>query len=387
MKILYLDCFAGAAGDMLLAALIDLGLDHNLILDLPARLSLPGLKLSFGKVSYHGIAGLKFDLQIPPGQPHRFLNDIEGIIDRGDLTEKVKDCSKRAFQKLAQAEAKVHATTADKIHFHEVGADDAIIDIVGFFVALEDLNWPKVYTSNPILGQGTGRSAHGAIPFPGPAVLEILKDLPVRFTDTEGETVTPTGATLLATAARFETAPEMIIKGVGYGAGSRQYENRPNLLRAVLGESLSIADLDTVVLLETNIDDMNPQIYDLLFDRLYHTGALEAYLTPVIMKKSRPGHVLTVICKKSVAPAISSVIFTETTTTGIRLRDSERIILPRRMHEVITPYGAVPVKVVEFEGKIKVIPEFDICRRIAADNNIPVSEVIEAARKSFPEKG
>lgn len=387
MKTLYIDCFAGAAGDMLLSAMIDLGIDRNLILDLPDKLGLPGLKPGFTEMETHGLQAIRFDLEIPENQPHRHLKHIREIITGGKISSKVKDKSIAAFELLANAEGKVHGTGPEKVHFHEVGADDAIIDIVGYFIALEAIGWPKVYSSPPILGRGMIRAAHGMIPLPAPAVVEILKNVPVRFTDFEGETVTPTGATLLVSSAEFGDMPRMSIEKIGCGAGSRTYENRVNVVRLFLGEETAQVSADRITVIETNIDDMNPQIYDHLFARLYDLGVLEAFITPVIMKKNRPGNLLTVLCKKPIAHHVSNIIFSETSTAGLRLRDTDRITLDRREEVIGTSYGKIRIKILTYEGGTRVIPEFDDCRRVAGELKVPLQDVIDAAKRAFFEKG
>lgn len=392
MKILFIDCFAGAAGDMLLSALVHIGVDPNLITELPKKLGLEELKPQFSKDMDHGLTGFIFKMPLPASDQHRHLSHITKIINDSDLSDKVKEGALKSFTLLAVAEAKVHNTTPEKIHFHEVGADDAIVDMVGYYVALESLDWPKIYCTPPALGRGVIKSAHGMIPLPGPAVTEILKNIPVRFVEFEGETVTPTGAALLVASAIFDPPPEMSIEAVGYGLGSNRYQDRPNMVRMVLGQESKTNEAsktnpeinrDAITVIETNIDDMNPQIYDYLFERLYEAGALESFITPVIMKKNRPGQLLTVLAKKSVAPVLADIIFAETTTTGMRISERERLILPRREVEVETEYGTVTAKIMEFDGTDKLIPEFDHCRRLAKENNLPVSKIIEAVLYNY----
>jgi len=387
MKILYLDCVAGAAGDMLLSALCHLGVDSKLILDLPQRLGLENLNPAFESAATHGITGLRFTMPLPDHGPHRHLRHVKEIIEAGEISDEVKIKSIDAFTRLAEAEAKVHGSTPEQVHFHEVGADDAIIDIVGYFICLEALEWPDVYSLPPVLGHGVIKSAHGMIPLPGPAVTEILRGIPVTMSSYQGETVTPTGATLLATSASFDQCPDMIIEATGYGLGTRHYDDRPNLLRAVLGHVTSVATNDVITVIETNIDDMNPQIYGYLFDKLYDAGAAEVFITPVIMKKNRPGQLLTALCKKSVAPAVSNIIFAETTTAGVRLYESRRKILDRRETTVATPYGDVRVKILSLSHGTKIVPEFEDCRQCAEDKSVSVSTVMEAVHRLYAEKG
>ncbi len=387
MKILFLDCYSGAAGDMLLAALVNAGADEKLICDLPGRLGLANLTPTFETVSYHGIAGLQFKMPLPNHGVHRHLSHITDIIARADLSEKVGQMATDAFTRLAEAEAAVHATTPEKVHFHEVGADDALIDIVGYFLLLENLGWPNVYCSPLNFGHGTIPAAHGMIPLPGPATVRLLEGIPVSFVDWEGETVTPTGAALLAASAVFTKCPQMKIKTVGYGAGSRQFEDRVNMVRAVIGEAVNGIQTDTVTILETNIDDMNPQIYDHLFHRLYENGALEAFLTPVLMKKSRPGIVLTVLCLQDKVLVLQRIIFTETTSSGIRYRESQRAVLPRRIEEVVTEYGKIHVKIFDLDGSSKYLPEYDDCRAAARIHNVTLNEIIMAVQRNYDAKG
>ncbi len=389
MKLLFIDCFAGAAGDMLLSALVHVGADQQLIIDLPNKLGLENLKPQFSKDMDHGLSGLVFKMPIPESDQHRHLSHITKIINDSNLSDRVKEGAIKSFTLLAVAEAKVHDTTPEKIHFHEVGADDAIVDIVGFYVALESLDWPEIYSTPLVFGHGVIKSAHGMIPLPGPAVTEIVKAVPVRFVDFEGETVTPTGAALIVAVANFDPLPTMTIDAVGYGLGTRRYDDRPNMVRLVLGQTDKAgvsSENDQITVIETNIDDMNPQIYDYLFERLYEAGALEAFITPVIMKKNRPGQLLTVLAKKPVAPALSDIIFAETTTTGMRISQRERLLLPRQEVEVECQYGTVTTKIMEVDRIQKAIPEFEQCRRLARENNVPVSKVIEAVLRNYSGK-
>jgi uncharacterized protein (TIGR00299 family) protein len=383
MRLLYFDCFAGASGDMLNSTLADLDPAlRQTLTDLPDRLRLSGVKVIFGETARHSIRGLTITVESRHHSHHRHLSDIVEIIGEADLSGKVKERAVAAFRLLAEAEAHVHGCPAEKVHFHEVGADDAIIDIVGYFTGIEFFSWPEIFASVLPLGRGIIKAAHGQIPLPGPAVTHILKGLPTRPGVFEGETVTPTGAILLASSARFEGCPQMSIEATGYGAGTADFEDRPNLLRVILGRTEEQLFEETIMQLDTTIDDMNPQLYDYLFDRLYEAGAFEAYLTPVLMKKSRPGVTLTVLCENSVAPQLSAIIFEETTTAGIRQRQIPRLVLPREEVEVETSWGKARAKILHLPGGERVVPEYEDCRSIAAKSGLSLQRIMHLVRET-----
>jgi uncharacterized protein (TIGR00299 family) protein len=386
MKILYFDCFSGISGDMTIGALLDLGLPFDYLEKHLRKLSLEGYQIKSEITERHKISAIKFDIVTMDDKTHRHLKEILNIINASELTDRIKSISTRAFGRLAEAEAKIHNTTPEKVHFHEVGGIDAIIDIVGSAIGIEYFRPDVIYSSPLTLGRGTTRSSHGVIPIPAPATVEILKDVPIRITETEGEKVTPTGAAILKSLLEFYNGsfavPEFLTNKTGYGAGTRVFDDCPNLLRIILGNTADdYKNVDEIEIIETNIDDMNPQVYDHLFAMLYKAGALEVYLTPVLMKKNRPGHVLTVLCKKDLAAVVCDIIFSETSTAGIRFRSDFRKILNRREKSVRTSFGPIRVKILELKNGYKVQPEYNDCQRAASQYNIPLKDVMETVKR------
>jgi len=387
MKILYFDCFAGIAGDMTLGALVDLGLPFDHLREQLAKLPVEGYRLEKIPTSRHSVAAVRIDVQTDEGHTHRHLADIRKIIEEADLPDEVRQMSLAIFQKLAEAESRVHDSTPDKIHFHEVGGLDAIVDIVGSAIGVHYFKPDRIYCSPVTLGRGVTKSAHGMIPIPAPATIEILKGFPVHQTDKPGERVTPTGAAIVTTLVeRFggiDDVPSYNVRDIGYGAGTKDYEDRPNFLRLILGQTTSIdsSKHDTIEILETNIDDLNPQVYGYLFDRLYAAGAREVYVTPVLMKKNRPGNLLTVLCKKDLVEHLGNIIFSETTTAGIRLRSAGRIVLGRRTETIDTDYGPIRVKLLTLKEGIKIQPEYDDCVHAAEKHGVPLVDIMATARR------
>jgi len=388
MKLLYFDCFSGISGDMTVGALLDLGMPFEHLEAELSKLNLKDYTISFRKVEKHKITATKFDVDISKDKGHRHLKDIIEIIEKSGLPEKVREITRNAFHRLAEAEAKVHNSTPEKIHFHEVGGIDAIVDIIGAAIGIDYFGPDRIYASSIRLGSGTTESSHGVIPIPAPATVEILKGLPTEMTGQQGERVTPTGAAIIATllemyGGRDTDIPEFTIVGNGYGAGSRDYQDRPNLLRVVLGESENRATYksDSIAILETNIDDLNPQSFDHLFRRLFTAGALDVFVVPVMMKKNRPAHLLTVLCKKDLSEKLSDIIFNETPTAGIRIRSQERYVLARTIKTVDTEYGKIRVKILKLKDGVKIQPEYDDCTKAAQEAGIPLARVMDAARK------
>jgi pyridinium-3,5-bisthiocarboxylic acid mononucleotide nickel chelatase len=386
MKIAYFDCFAGASGDMILGSLIDAGLKTDLLKTELAKLNLHGFSVSSKKTVKGGIGGTKFDVRTGHEHAHRSLRDIVRIIDRSGLSAIVKEKSKSVFGRLAEAEAKVHRVSVDAIHFHEVGAVDAIVDITGAVAGLEALGVKKIYASPLHLGRGTVECAHGVLPVPPPAVAELVKGFPVYSTGVEGELVTPTGAAILTTlASGFGSMPAMTVEATGYGAGSKNLA-LPNLLRVFIGESADAAG-DSVQVIETNIDDMNPQFYEHVMESLFKAGARDVYLTPVIMKKNRPGIVLSVIAESSDVEDLVGLLFRETTTLGVRISEiKKRVVLARDIVSVKTRWGSVRVKAKRTDAKTSFSPEYDDCKRIAKAKGLPISEVFDEIKRAA-EKG
>ncbi len=379
MKVAYFDCFAGISGDMTLGALVDAGLSFAALKSELDKLSVREFTLSQRRVEKHGIAGTKIDVNAREGHVHRHLKDVLEIINNSAISASAKEKAARVFQKLAEAEAKIHGTTIEAVHFHEVGAVDAIVDVVGAIVGLELLEVEAIHASKFRFGSGHTRGAHGAMPVPVPAVVEMTKGFPSERTDIPYELVTPTGAALLtALASNIGETIQLRTESTGYGAGTRDVEQVPNLLRVEIGELVADPQTDTPVLLETNIDDMTPEIYGYLIERLLEAGARDAFLTPVIMKKGRPGIQLTVLADPNKETELTELIFSETTTLGIRRLPVQRHTLERRTDTVQTPYGPVRVKIADIGGKQRITPEYDDCARIAREKQIPILDVYKS---------
>ncbi len=377
--IIYFDCYSGVAGDMILGALLDLGLDRDRWLQSLRGLSLGGWEVQFRTVVRHGIAGLKVDVKVSGKQPHRHLKDIRGIIEGSDLSDDVKTRALKTFTSLAQAEAKVHRCDVEEVHFHEVGAVDAIVDIVGTCLALDQLDAGEIYAGPVGVGKGVSKCVHGPMPLPPPATLEILQDCPLRFHDVETELATPTGAALLKTLCRFESPPPGVsLLRVGSGAGSKEITELPNLLRALLLSTEKTLETDSALLLETNIDDMNPEIYPYVIEQLLEAGAMDAFLAPLVMKKGRPGVMLSVLCAPELKSKMVDLIYRETSTLGIRISPVERLKLPRKSVEIATPWGIVKGKESVWGDRILVTPEYEDCRRLSREKGIPLQDIYRA---------
>ncbi len=385
MKIAFFDCFAGASGDMILGALLDAGLKMKLLEKELAKLKLTGYKLQSGKKTKKSISGTKFDVKVTGKHNHRSLKDITRIIDNSSLGESVKDKSRVIFTRLAEAEARIHNKTIDEIHFHEVGAVDSIIDIVGTVIGMELLDIDAIYVSRIRVGTGSLECSHGILPVPPPATLELLKDAPIESTAIEAELVTPTGAAILSTLAEeFGAMPSMTVRKTGYGLGGRDLDI-PNVLRIIIGEKdrTDPEAGDTVQLIETNIDDMNPQFYEHIMESLFADGAKDVFLTPIIMKKNRPGVVLSILAAPDRVSTLCDVVFQETTTLGVRISEiKKRKILERDIRTVQTPWGEARVKVRKVNAdQITFAPEYDDCKHLAQENNLPIQKVYDTVKK------
>ena len=392
MKVAYFDCFCGISGDMTLGALVDAGLDTSDLERELAKLGLDGYTLQSKKVKKKGISASKIDFLLDEiDHPHRNLSDIEKIIDDSSLDGRVRDRSKKIFGLLAEAEAKVHGVGIDEVHFHEVGALDSILDIVGSVVGLEFLGVERVYSSPVRLGSGTVMTAHGLLPVPAPATAELLRGVPSRPLDAEGEVTTPTGAAILKTlSSGFGEMPSIKVEDIGYGAGNKDFPNLPNLLRVFIGEisesdedNLNGYSRDTIKTIEANIDDLSPEIYDHLMDVLLGQGALDVYLTPIAMKKNRPATKLSVLAPPERIGELAEIIFRETTTIGLRINQNERLKLHREIEEVETPFGRVRVKVSTLGDSSTLKPEYEDCKKIAKEKGIPLREVYSEVVKRF----
>jgi pyridinium-3,5-bisthiocarboxylic acid mononucleotide nickel chelatase len=378
MKIAYFDAFSGISGDMTIAAFLNAGLDENEFLTELSKLKLSGFEIEIKKVIRNGITATKFEVIVKGKQKeHRHLSDIFEIIDASDLSEFVKQTSKKIFTNIAQAEAKIHNTTVEEVHFHEVGAIDSIIDIVGTTICIEKFKIEKIFASKIPLGSGSfTQTQHGKMPIPSPATLELLKNFPVTLTDIPFELTTPTGASIIATLAEYGLEKETIkINSVGYGAGNFDIPNQPDLLRIIIGEIPQKFNEEKLLLVETNIDDMNPEIYPYVIEKLLHSGANDAYLVPVIMKKGRPGILLSTLVNETKLDDILKVIFTQTTTLGVRILEIRRKKLKREQKEIDTPFGKVKFKIAIIENSERLVPEFEECKRIAEEKNIPLIQV------------
>ncbi|MBI4556665.1 MAG: nickel pincer cofactor biosynthesis protein LarC [Candidatus Hydrogenedentes bacterium] len=383
MRTLYLDCSCGAAGDMLVGALIDAGADFARIRQGLESLGVSGYTLSAEKVKKHNIVGTKFNVHLSDEhQPHRHLSHVLEIMDRGDLPEPVKEASRVTFRRIAECEAEIHGTTVEKIHFHEVGAIDSIVDVLGAHLALHTLGVKRIAASPLNVGGGTVPCAHGILPVPTPATALLLIGAPAYGTDGQGELVTPTGAALVTQlASNYGPMPPMRVESVGYGCGTRDLPDRANALRVLLGESYDAASPgETINVIETNIDDMNPELFPPLLADLMRKGARDAYIAPVLGKKGRPAHQVTVLCDERNLSVMLSVLFEGSTTLGVRMRTEQRVCLERTWKTVRTRWGEVRIKVGTYQGRQTVsAPEFEDCRKLAEAADVPVLCVYEAA--------
>ena len=381
MKVLYFDAFAGISGDMTVGALLALGLPLDQLTHELQQLPLTGYSVSATPRHVNGINATKFDVHTTAhGHAHRPFREIRDMIERSTLPPTVKRHALAIFTKLADAEGHVHGVEPDAVEFHEVGAIDSIVDIVGTAIGITALNIEGAYVSTLPLGSGIVQSQHGPLPVPGPATVELLRGFTTRPGDGEGELVTPTGAAIVATLATSAPVPELRVQAVGYGAGQRTLQDRPNLLRLVLAEPVAAAGHDEMVVIETNIDDYNPEFYDYVMERLFAAGARDVYLAPVQMKKNRPGVVLSVLGSDRDRERLAAIILSETSAIGVRYYPVRRLVLPRDTRTVETPYGALRLKVaVSPDGHENIAPEYDDCRRLAQEKNVPIKLVYQAA--------
>lgn len=400
MRVAYFDCPSGAAGDMVMGALVDAGVPFEALRAELAKLGLPGFTLERREVMKGVFRATKVDVHVHDhdhahgdaghahGEPHRphehparNLGSILGLITASGLDAAVKAQAARIFTRLAEAEARVHGTTVDQVHFHDVGAVDAIVDVTGACIGLHLLGVDTVHCSALPVGGGFVTGAHGRIPIPGPGTAELLKGFPVVDTGVKRELVTPTGAAILTTLATSAgIMPAMTVEAVGYGAGDMDLE-APNVLRVFVGRPADSGGRETIMQVETTVDDMQPQLWEAVMERLFEAGALDVYLTPVMMKKSRPGTVLTALCTPDKVTELSHVLFEESPTIGVRWTAYQRERLTREMATLTTAYGAITYKVSRLEGRVvTATPEFDEVRKIARAKGLPVREVLDLAR-------
>jgi len=384
MRVAYFDCPSGASGDMILGALVDAGVEVAALRAELEKLRVGGWTLAARPVRRGAFRATKVDVEVDRGvdHPHRRLRDITDILQASRLAPTIVTTATRVFTRLAEAEARVHGGEVDEVHFHEVGAVDAIVDVTGAAIGLHLLGAGAVHVSALPIGGGFVEGAHGRIPIPGPGTAELLRGFPVVDTGVRAELVTPTGAAILTTlASGAGRMPAMTVERVGYGAGGRELTETPNVLRCFVGETTETHGDETVAQVETTIDDMSPQLYEPLIDRLFAAGALDVFLTPVIMKRSRPGTVLTALCPPERVGGLSRVLFEESPTIGVRWSEVRRTRLAREIVTLPTAYGALAFKVSRLADRVvTVTPEFAEVARIAREKSLPVREVLDQAR-------
>ena len=382
MKSLHFDIIGGASGDMILGALVDAGMAIDTLSDLLRGLNLSEFELKARKVTKNGFSATKVDVLVDKGPPERHLKDIQKIIQDSSLTPTIKERSLEIFQRIAVVEAGIHNVSIDDIHLHELGGTDTIVDICGTLLALDHLGIKKITSSQVPLGSGFISGAHGEIPLPAPATIALLKDVPVYGRDIQTELITPTGAALITSLADdFGSAPSLKLESIGYGAGGRDLPF-PNLLRVLIGDSTTneSVNLEQLSVLESNLDDLNPEIYPYLTERLFEAGALDVTLIPVHMKKNRPGTQIRVLTNPGTADLLRSIIFEESTTLGIRQYQVDRFSLFRSIEELETPYGSVRIKIANInEGQVKISPEYEDCARLAKKHQIPLQQIYKLA--------
>jgi len=389
MKIAYFNCFSGISGDMTVGALLDAGLKVETLEKELKKLGLSGYQIEVNKVVKKGISATQFKVKIKEEGVERRFKDILNILEKSKLDEEIKKETKKIFFNIAQAESKIHRKDIDKIHFHEIGGLDSIIDITSAVIGIKTLGIEEIHSSALPVGKGFVKCAHGVIPVPAPATLELLKNIPTYSGGIESEMITPTGAAIIGTLAKsFRERPLMKVERIGYGAGEKEF-TIPNLLRVSIGEKIlkdeNLKDgyvSDKAVLIETNIDDMNPEFYDYIMDQLFSQGALDVFLTPIQMKKNRPAHMLSIIVYEQNLKEILEVLFSESTTLGVRIREIKRLRLTQQNFIAETKYGKIKVKVGIFKGEIKnIAPEYKDCKKMAKQHQVPLKEVYEEAKK------
>ncbi len=383
MRTAYFDCFSGASGDMILGALIDAGLSPQRLREELKRLRIPTVRLKVRKVLKQGISGTQVIVEgRNEKRSHRNLKEVLRIIKRSRVETEVKEKSEEIFKRIASVEAKIHQIPMEEVHFHELGGLDSIVDIVGSVWGIRELGIEKIHVSKVNVGAGFVKCEHGILPIPAPATLSLMEGKPIYSSGVERELLTPTGAALLATlGSEFGSMPRINVERIGYGAG-RDDLPHPNLLRLVVGTSESTSGKETVAVIETNIDDMNPQFYDYVMEKLLAMEVLEVFITPVLMKKNRPGHLLTVICSSEKLPSVAKFLFKETTTLGLRWHEEEREKTDREILPLRTKYGRIRFKWARWEGRIvNLSPEYDDCKRVALERGVPLKDVFEEAKR------
>lgn len=385
MKIAYLDCHSGISGDMMLGALLDAGVPLEAIASGIESLGLPEVRVVVEEVKRCGFRAKHVRIEHPPEHAHRHLHHITKMIDGGNLSEPQKVLARRIFTRLGEAEAKVHGTTIQKVHFHEVGAVDSIADIVGSAIGIDLLGADRFVASPVPTGCGQIEIAHGRMNVPAPATAELLRGVPLAASSIEHELTTPTGAAILATIVRqFGPLPAMSVEHIGYGAGTRELQEQPNVLRLLVGQQGALSDEDQAWTVETNLDDSSGELIGHCISCLWEAGALDVATSSIQMKKNRPGVRLSVLCRVADLEKIEQIIFRETTALGVRRWLVSRNRLKRKMEPVQTPWGTVEGKVTQVAGRPpSFAPEYDACSRLAAEHNIPLREVYDAARRAW----
>jgi pyridinium-3,5-bisthiocarboxylic acid mononucleotide nickel chelatase len=390
MRILYLDCFAGISGDMFLGALLDAGLNFDHLREELSKLQVEGYQLEMRRVDRSGITATKFDVHLAHSHEHHHahvgLTKIKGMIESSALSASVKQRAIAIFQRLGEAESRIHNMPVEAVQFHEVGAVDSIVDIVGASIGLETMGIANVITSPLRVGTGTLTCSHGVYPVPGPAASDLLRGFPVYAGEIEGEMVTPTGAALVATVAKgYGPMPRLRVERIGYGAGTREYPRFPNVLRIFVGDVDEESTPTAVTVIEANIDDLNAQVFGNLMDEALAAGALDLFYTPVQMKKNRPGVLLTLLCAPEDREKMAALIFRETTTLGVRYREEQRVILGREHVTVETSFGPIRIKVARNDGGevVNYAAEFEDCRAAAAKSGVAVRQVQTEALSAY----
>jgi pyridinium-3,5-bisthiocarboxylic acid mononucleotide nickel chelatase len=375
MKTLYFDCFAGASGNMILGGLVSLGVDERELIEQIKLLDIADFELEFTTVNKSGISAIHANVIVPKENKRRHLHNIVKIINNSRLAENIKNRAIKIFTNLAEAEAKVHGIDVQKVHFHEVGAMDAIIDVTGSCIAFEMLEIENFACSKIHVGNGFVNMAHGKFPVPPPAVAELLKGIPIYSTEIAGELCTPTGAAIISTlSTSYGEIPNLMTEKIGFGAGTRDYENFPNVIRLMLGEVQSpMSNVQNLVLIETNLDDVSPQVLGFVMDKAFEFGALDCWFTPIQMKKNRPATMVSILCEPKNKRQLIELLYVETTTLGVRIREIERECLERKIVKVATQFGEIDVKIGLLHGKqVNVMPEYEQLKRIANEQNVPL---------------
>ena len=390
--IAYFDCFSGISGDMTLGAFIDLGVSLEWLKSQFETLPVSGFDLTVGTLTRSGICAKNVEIHVKDDAAARNFKKISAIIEKSPLSANVRQTSLSIFEKIADAEAKIHGCPKEQVHFHEVGGIDALIDIVGTALCVEYLGIEKIMASPIPLGRGFVACSHGTLPVPAPATLDILKGVPVYGTKIPHELVTPTGAAIIATLSdSFEEMPDMIVEKTGYGAGKRDLETIPNLLRIVMGirtvfegKTNNMHQEDRITMVETCIDDMNPEVFGFLMERLFEKGALDVYWIPIFMKKNRPATMVKVLCPEDFRERIMDCILSETTSTGVRFYSAKRRMLRRERIVVKTAFGEIAAKrMIELDGSERIVPEYEICKKIALEKKLPLRVVYDTILKSL----